>query len=101
MRSGVPHHGCLHGKDFDLLALLGMRQPRGLLPGWCAPPACAALLPHATSGVDTIASKTPAHPAALLVVMQFGDGFNCTIGGVLRGAGRQELGALLNLMSYW
>ena len=33
--------------------------------------------------------------------MQFGDGFNATIGGVLRGAGRQELGALLNLLSYW
>lgn len=33
--------------------------------------------------------------------LQFGDGFNATIGGVLRGAGRQELGALLNLLSYW
>lgn len=31
----------------------------------------------------------------------FGDGMNATIGGVLRGAGRQELGALLNLASYW
>jgi len=30
-----------------------------------------------------------------------GDGINATIGGVLRGAGRQELGALLNLGSYW
>jgi hypothetical protein len=30
-----------------------------------------------------------------------GDGLNATVGGMLRGAGRQELGAVLNLASYW
>lgn len=30
-----------------------------------------------------------------------GDGINATIGGVLRGSGRQELGAALNLVAYW
>ncbi|EFN59041.1 hypothetical protein CHLNCDRAFT_19008 [Chlorella variabilis] len=37
----------------------------------------------------------------LMSASMFGDGLNCTISGVLRGAGRQELGALLNLGSYW
>jgi len=30
-----------------------------------------------------------------------GDGVNSTVGGVLRGAGRQELGAMFNLVAYW
>jgi MATE family multidrug resistance protein len=30
-----------------------------------------------------------------------GDGVNATVGGVLRGAGRQELGAIFNLVAYW
>jgi len=44
---------------------------------------------------------TVLHLSHSLLQLQFGDGFNATIGGVLRGAGRQELGALLNLLSYW
>jgi MATE family multidrug resistance protein len=30
-----------------------------------------------------------------------GDGVNAAVGGVLRGAGRQELGAIFNLVAYW
>jgi MATE family multidrug resistance protein len=30
-----------------------------------------------------------------------GDGVNSTVAGVLRGAGRQELGAMFNLVAYW
>ena len=31
----------------------------------------------------------------------FGDGINAVLGGVLRGAGRQDLGAVLNLIVFW
>lgn len=37
----------------------------------------------------------------LMAASMAGDGLNAVISGVLRGAGRQELGALLNLGSYW
>jgi MATE family multidrug resistance protein len=37
----------------------------------------------------------------LVSASMFGDGLNSTISGVLRGAGRQQLGAMLNLASYW
>lgn len=30
-----------------------------------------------------------------------GDGVNASIGGMLRGIGRQEIGAKYNLLSYW
>lgn len=30
-----------------------------------------------------------------------GDGLNCVLGGVLRGAGQQGLGAAINFVTYW
>lgn len=48
---------------------------------------------------EVIAACAAAFP--VMAGSMFGDGMNATIGGVLRGAGRQELGALLNLASYW
>lgn len=42
--------------------------------------------------------------AAVFPIMAWcllGDGINATVGGVLRGAGRQELGAIFNLIAYW
>lgn len=42
--------------------------------------------------------------AAIFPIMAWcllGDGVNATVAGVLRGAGRQEIGALYNLIAYW
>ena len=42
--------------------------------------------------------------AAIFPIMAWcllGDGINATVAGVLRGAGRQELGAIYNLIAYW
>ena len=36
-----------------------------------------------------------------LVVLVFGDGCQCVLSGVLRGAGAQEVGARLNFCSYY
>ena len=37
----------------------------------------------------------------LIAFCMLGDGVNASIGGTLRGIGRQELGAKYNLLSYW
>lgn len=37
----------------------------------------------------------------VLAVSFVTDGFNCILGGVLRGAGKQSVGAVLNLLGYW
>lgn len=37
----------------------------------------------------------------LIAICMIGDGLNASIGGALRGLGRQELGAIFNLVSYW
>lgn len=95
--------GCMVSAEVRLLAVtwwLGVKHGLGLREGkdWmqrrvrhrstrpraklllCDPPAPSFPLTH--------------HP-------QLGDGLNAVVGGILRGAGRQELGALLNLCSYW
>ncbi|PSC75850.1 MATE efflux family [Micractinium conductrix] len=52
-----------------------------------------------TSQPEVIAACAAAFP--IMSASMFGDGMNATIGGVLRAAGRQALGAALNLGSYW
>jgi MATE family multidrug resistance protein len=47
------------------------------------------------------AVATAATVLAVLAVSLPGDGMNCVLGGVLRGAGRQGLGAALNVVTYW
>lgn len=59
---------------------------------------CPAWTPPCT---HLAASPLPIRSPPSRAAEQPGDGLNATVGGVLRGAGRQELGALLNLASYW
>ena len=49
-----------------------------------------------TQVIDTAAAVLP-----ILALSLFGDGMNCVLSGVLRGAGRQALGAALNLSTFW
>lgn len=37
----------------------------------------------------------------VVAVMVIGDGLNCTMNGVLRGSGRQALGATMNITYFW
>ncbi|GAB4817791.1 hypothetical protein N2152v2_004837 [Parachlorella kessleri] len=46
--------------------------------------------------IDTTAAVLP-----VLALSLFGDGMNCVLSGVLRGAGRQGLGAALNISTFW
>ena len=41
------------------------------------------------------------HPTPPRAPHPAGDGCNCVLSGTLRGAGRQALGAYLNLFGYW
>lgn len=45
--------------------------------------------------------RTAAGVFPVLALTLPGDGLNCVLSGVLRGAGRQALGACLNLVTYW
>lgn len=70
-----------------------------LLPCRGCSAAGAGWLPPHLLARSTPLSALPACHAH--VGCMFGDGFNATVGGILRGTGRQELDALLNLASYW
>jgi Na+-driven multidrug efflux pump len=37
----------------------------------------------------------------LLALLMFTDGINAVMSGVLRGSGRQRLGATINILGYW
>lgn len=50
---------------------------------------------------DAAVLKAAAPLFALMAWCTIGDGLNAVMGGVLRGAGRQELGACINLVAYW
>ena len=52
-----------------------------------------------TSDVGVAAAAAPIFP--IMAWCLIGDGLNATAAGVLRGAGRQELGAVFNLVAYW
>lgn len=57
-------------------------------------------LPKAfTSDLQVIASSASIMP--IIAIQVLGDGLNAAFGGILRGAGRQDIGALLNLLGYW
>ena len=49
--------------------------------------------------IDVIRATASVVP--LIAFCMLGDGVNASIGGTLRGIGRQELGAKYNLLSYW
>lgn len=66
------------------------------------PNTCAAPAPISHLGTD--APDAVALTASLLPIFALslpGDGLNATLQGLLRGAGRQETGAITNLCSYW
>jgi MATE family multidrug resistance protein len=52
-----------------------------------------------TNDAEVIAACAPIF--SIIALQQLGDGLNATFGGVLRGAGRQGVGATLNLVAYW
>ncbi|PSC71531.1 MATE efflux family [Micractinium conductrix] len=61
-------------------------------------------LRHSWAYVFTDAPDAVALTASLLPIFALslpGDGLNATLQGLLRGAGRQETGAITNLCSYW
>jgi MATE family multidrug resistance protein len=45
--------------------------------------------------------RATAEIVPLIAFCMLGDGVNASIGGMLRGIGRQEIGAKYNLLSYW
>ncbi|KAL4547873.1 hypothetical protein Ndes2526B_g07093 [Nannochloris sp. 'desiccata'] len=52
-----------------------------------------------TDDVDVASAAAKIFP--IMAWCLLGDGVNSTVAGVLRGAGRQELGAMFNLVAYW
>jgi multidrug resistance protein, MATE family len=52
-----------------------------------------------TDDIDVASAAAKIFP--IMAVCLLGDGVNATVAGVLRGAGRQELGAMFNLVAYW
>lgn len=52
-----------------------------------------------TNDAEVIVACAPIF--SIIALQQLGDGLNATFGGVLRGAGRQGVGATLNLVAYW
>ncbi|PSC70154.1 MATE efflux family [Micractinium conductrix] len=56
--------------------------------------------PHIFTDSPPVVART-AQLLPLFALSLFGDGTNAVLQGLLRGAGRQHLGAVTNLLSYW
>jgi hypothetical protein len=52
-----------------------------------------------TDDPAVVAAAAPVFPVMAFCLL--GDGINATLGGMLRGAARQEVGAVLGIVSYW
>jgi MATE family multidrug resistance protein len=64
----------------------------------------AWLLRHQLLAVFTSSGEVQAAALRVMPVLMFSlltDGLNAVFGGVLRGAGKQKMGAALNLVGYW
>lgn len=65
---------------------------------------CVVLTRHSLGYVFTDDSGVVGSSAPVFLLMAWcmqGDGINATLGGMLRGAGRQDFGALANLLAFW
>jgi MATE family multidrug resistance protein len=58
------------------------------------------LWPRIFTTSEAVVQRT-AHLLPLFALSLFGDGTNAVLQGLLRGAGKQETGAITNLLSYW
>ena len=85
------------GAPLARLACSTRRPPRAPTPTGYPLPPFHLIHTHAWHQVVTTCSEV----FPLLAATLLGDGVNATLSGLLRGAGRQELGALLSLGSYW
>jgi multidrug resistance protein, MATE family len=50
---------------------------------------------------DKAVAAAAAPVMVVMAICMFGDGINAVLGGTLRGAGRQEIGAIANLSAFW